>query len=97
MPNFRMPTLDDIVGNLGEPLDFDVEHRLDGEDEAQDGGADADALQDVAGASRGAGIADIEAAGPSDSGSGSAEADVLGVDGILEEVCPTNSGRLAQC
>lgn len=86
--NFRMPNMDDVVGNLGEPLDFDVEHRLDDEDDVQDGGADADLnaeLQDDSAArtSGEIGVAYNEAE-PSGSGSADADADVLGIDGVLE-------------
>lgn len=28
-PNFRMPTMDEVVGNLGEPLDFSEYHLND--------------------------------------------------------------------
>lgn len=96
MPNFRMPTMNDIVGNLGEPLDFDVEHRLDDEDDAPEGSANLNAdteLQDanVAGPSRVTGPADIEAAGPS--GSGGFDVIVLDINDIeLEEVCFVGPG-----
>ncbi len=93
--NLRMPTMDDVVGNLGEPLDFDVEHRLDDEDDVQDGGADADLNAELRDASapktsRSIGVMDFEAE-PSGSGSADADADVLGIDGILEEVCLINA------
>lgn len=76
MPNFRMPTMDDVIGNLGEPLDFG-QHHFDDEDGARDDGAhvnaDGDANQQ-------------DSAGPS--GSNSADADVLDINDIeLEEVC----------
>lgn len=31
VPNFRVPTMDDVVGNLGDSLDF-VEYDIDNED-----------------------------------------------------------------
>lgn len=84
-----MPTMDDVIGNLGEPLD--LEYRLDDDGDVQDGRASANGnmeLEDAAGTmSWATGAADVEAAGPSGSGSGSADADVLDIDGIgLEEV-----------
>ncbi len=88
--------MDDVVGNLGEPLDFDVEHRLDDEDDAPEGSANLNAdteLQDanVTGPSRVTGVADMEAAGPS--GSGGFDVDVLDINNIeLEEVCSVGPG-----
>ena len=41
-----MSNLDDIVGNLGEPLDF-VEYRLDDEDDAKDVNANGSANTDL--------------------------------------------------
>ena len=40
--NFRMPTADDVVGNLGEPLDF-AEYRIDEDTTVE--GAQCDAAQ----------------------------------------------------
>lgn len=84
--------MDDVVGNLGEPLNFDVEHRLDDEDDGPENSAKVNAGMekqdvDVAGSSRATGIADIEACS-SGSGSDSIDADNLDIEGImLEEVC----------
>ncbi len=84
--------MDDVIGNLGEPLDFNVEHRLDDEDDAPEGSANVNAdteQQDVvvAGPSRATGVADIEAC-PSGSGSGNIDTDNLDIHGImLEGVC----------
>ncbi len=69
MPNFRMPTMSEVIGNAGEPLDF-VEHHLDEEDSAQDGDTTASgdtALHNSAAASGTTGVMDIEAAGSSGS------------------------------
>lgn len=87
-PNFRMPTMDDVVDNLGEPLDF-VEYRLDDEDDGQNVGVDARKTleqQDAVGTSKATAVSDSEAAGPS--GSGSVDAEALETQGIdLDEVC----------
>lgn len=78
-----MPTLDDVVGNLGEPLDFVEYHIEDDEDgeidaAAQVDGADANAARrDVENAFEPV-LADGEAAGPSGSGSGRVAAVVAG-------------------
>lgn len=89
-----MPTMDDVVGNLGEPLEF-VEYRVeDDEDGAQDGtaqvgetGLDA-GQQDVENAFEST-LADVEFTGPSGSGSGSG---VAGMDfeDLETEVCHTS-------
>lgn len=42
IPNFHMPNMDDVVGNLGQPLDF-AEYRMDDEGDAQNDGDDATA------------------------------------------------------
>lgn len=64
-----MPTIDDVIGNLGEPLDF-VEYRVDDEGGTQDKSAESNAQkEDIAGLYNLAGGANIEAAGPSGSGS----------------------------
>lgn len=45
IPNLRMPTMDEVVGNLGEPLDF-VEYRVeDDSDDAQIDHLDSDSEQ----------------------------------------------------
>lgn len=86
MPNFRVPTMDEVVGNLGEPLEF-VEYHADDEGDAQESAnAHENTRQDAAGTSWPTGVAGVEAAGPS--GSGDMRADVIDLDGIeLEEVC----------
>ena len=35
VPNFRVPTMDDVVGNMGEPLEHGWEARDDGELETE--------------------------------------------------------------
>lgn len=90
IPNFRVPTMDEVVGNLGEPLEFG-EYRADAEDDAQDGAhANENATrQDAVTASWPTGVRNVEAVDPSNGGGvGDTHADVLDIDGIeLEEVC----------
>lgn len=90
--NFRMPTMGDIVGNLGEPLDFAVEYRLDDENDTSTQDESADSIQDAeqkgaASTYTVAGVADVEAADPLCNGDDSADADVLAIDGRGLEVC----------
>lgn len=84
MPNFRMPTMDDVVGNLGEPLDFN-EPRLGDEDDDTNEDTDQQNVN-VVGSSMLTCVADREAV--CSSGSGSADADILDINSMeLEEVC----------
>lgn len=76
--------MSDIIGTLGEPLDFG-ERYLEDENDAAEHEANADAdRQDAAGTFRVVGAADLEAAGPSVSGS--VDSVVLDIDGIELEV-----------
>ena len=91
IPGFRMPTLDEVIDNLGEPMDF-IERRDDDDVDEEtrecerDEGADAWMEMrdlDVAGPSGTTrSDVDIDAADPSGSGGGSASsgADVGVVD-----------------
>lgn len=78
--------MDDVVGNLGEPLDFN-EHRMDDEDDGTNVDMDPQDI-DAVGTSKAASFGDIEVAGSSGSGSNSIDADVLAINSLeLEEVC----------
>ena len=39
IPNFRMPTMDVVIGNLGQPLDLETEYNMDGHKHAEGGDA----------------------------------------------------------
>lgn len=72
-----MPTMDEVVGNLGEPLEFS-EYRLDDEDGAQDDGATAnDDTEEQGTEIPTSGTADLEA-GPSSNGSWRTSTDAVG-------------------
>lgn len=98
IPNFRMPTLDDVVGNLGEPLDFVeycVEEDEDGEKDAaaQDEETDSDGVQrDLENVFKSV-LADVEAASLPGSGNRSSslvtvvESDDTNFEDPEPEVC----------
>lgn len=83
----------DIVGNIGEPLDF-VEHQLNDEDGEPDASEDTE-LEDAVGMSGGTGVAEVEATGSSGGVGNSVHASGTGVGAVLldigdielEEVC----------
>ena len=103
MPNFRVPTSDEVIGNLGEPLDY-VDYCVDDEDDVRDGDAEADVVanldMDVERQGEGAegmfgsahGWADLEV-GPSGSMGEDVERDGRVIDVQLEEVCVAADGR----
>lgn len=73
-----MPTMDDVVGNLGEPMSF-VEYRVDGEDDEREtvttvDGMSSDAAQQGVESPLGSPLMDVEAAAPSNPGSVRGEA-----------------------
>lgn len=79
MPHFRVPTMDEIVSNLGEPLEF-MESDSSDEDDAthEDTAVNGNTEQpDVTGTSWSTGVADVEAAGVTGSGRGFAETNIL--------------------
>lgn len=39
IPNFHVPTMDDVIGNLGQPLDLETEYALDEHKHAEGGDA----------------------------------------------------------
>ena len=85
-----MPTLDEVVGNLGEPLDF-VEYRVHDEDEVEDGGADTNATtnaerQDGVVSDEARGREDLEAVGSSDGGGFGGHADERVMDPQFEGI-----------
>ena len=94
---FRIPTSDEVIGNLGEPLEF-VDYRVGDEDDGLDGSAEADVSVNLdmdmerqgEGAERmfgtGRGLADLEA-GSSGSVRESVAAYEQVIDVQLEEVC----------
>lgn len=72
--------MEDIVGNLGEPLDF-AEHHMD-EVDAQDDGTNADTeRQYAADVSWATGVANAEAESSSGRSSYNVDADVLDISG----------------
>lgn len=77
-----MPTMDEVVGNLGEPLEC-VECRLGDDDGTHDKDATANAnLEDRGTEDLTLGTADLEA-GPSSGGSRRSTADVQIMDSVL--------------
>ena len=61
-PNFRVPTIDEVVGNLGEPLDFVEYYVDDGEDDGADvEHVDTEAERASMDEARRSSVADIEA------------------------------------
>ncbi len=70
IPDFRMPTMDDVVGNLGEPMSF-VEYRVDDEDDEREtvttvDGTSSDPAQQGAESPLRSPLMDAEAAVPTD-------------------------------
>lgn len=95
-----MPTLDEVMDNIGEPMDF-AEYRLDDEEEGQEDEGNCERKEcadaniesaNIAGPS-GTMHADLDEAGPSGSGDGSRDSDAaVGIiditgSGILDEAC----------
>ncbi|KAF7793521.1 hypothetical protein EIP86_004635 [Pleurotus ostreatoroseus] len=98
IPNFRMPTLDEVMDNLGEPMDF-VEYRIEDDDEEgqedrhNDTRISIDAEQGSIAGPSGTTHAETENAGSLGSGAGSSNTDIgtnVSDYGIQEAVCYLN-------
>ncbi len=85
IPNFRMPTLDGVVGNLGEPLDF-VEYCVEDDEDGEHYSTPAidrmgsEAAQEGVDGQLKSTVTDFDATGPSDSRDGCAVTFGHGVD-----------------
>lgn len=87
MPHFRVPTMGEIVSNLGEPLDFMEYDEDDATHEGTVVNGNTD-QPDVIGTSWSTGVADVEAADVSGSGRGLADTSILLKNsGVNGKVC----------
>lgn len=80
IPNSRVPTMNDVVGNLGEPLDF-VDYRIEDDEDLEQGSEQTD-VDDTYDSPM---LADVEAARPSSRDNGSSGATVGGHGAHFEE------------